>query len=50
MKALDHKLLRDIWKMKGQAVAIALVIVSGVATYLILIITMNSLNFTRESL
>ncbi len=49
MKALDHKLLRDIWKMKGQAVAIALVIVSGVATYLMLISTMNSLNLTRDS-
>lgn len=48
MKALNHKLLRDIWKMKGQAVAIALVIVSGVATYLMLISTMNSLNLTRD--
>ena len=30
MKALDRKLLRDLWKMKGQALAIILVIVSGV--------------------
>ncbi len=49
MKALDHKLRRDIWKMKGQALAIALVIGSGVSTFLMLIGTMHSLNMTRDS-
>ncbi len=29
MKALDYKLWRDLWMMRGQAFAIALVIVSG---------------------
>ncbi len=48
MKTLDRKLLRDLWKMKGQAVAIALVIASGVATYVLLISTMNSLTQTRD--
>ena len=48
MKTLDRKLLRDLWKMKGQALAIALVIASGVATYVLLISTMNSLTQTRE--
>lgn len=48
MKALDKKLLRDLSKMKGQALAIALVIASGVATYVLLIATMDSLNKTRE--
>ena len=47
MKTLDKKLLRDLWKMKGQAFAIALVIVSGVATFVMLISTMNSLHLTR---
>ena len=47
MKILDKKLLRDLWKMKGQAFAIALVIVSGVATFVMLISTMNSLHLTR---
>jgi len=37
MKALDQKLRRDLWKMKGQALAIALVIASGVATFVMLI-------------
>jgi putative ABC transport system permease protein len=45
---LDRKLLRDLWKMKGQALAIVLVIVSGVATYVMLIGTMDSLNLTRD--
>jgi putative ABC transport system permease protein len=34
MRALDRKLFRDLWGMRGQALAIALVIGSGVATYL----------------
>ena len=48
MKALDQKLRRDLWKMKGQALAIALVIASGVATFVMLIGTMHSLNVTRD--
>jgi putative ABC transport system permease protein len=48
MKALDQKLRRDLWKMKGQALAIALVIASGVATFVMLIGTMHSLNLTRD--
>jgi putative ABC transport system permease protein len=48
MKALDHKMLRDLWKMKGQVVAIVLVIVSGVSTFTMFISTMNSLSVTRE--
>lgn len=48
MKALDHKLWRDLWKMKGQVLAICLVIASGVCTYVLLISTMQSLNQTRD--
>jgi putative ABC transport system permease protein len=33
VSALDRKLLRDLWGMRGQAFAIALVIVAGVTTY-----------------
>jgi putative ABC transport system permease protein len=49
VKALDRKLLRDLWAMKGQAIAIALVIVSGVATFVMFISTMDTLNITRDS-
>lgn len=33
MRALNRKMLRDLWGMRGQMLAIALVIVAGVATY-----------------
>lgn len=47
MKALDRKLLRDLWRMKGQALAIALVIVSGVSTFVMSLSTLDSLRRTR---
>jgi putative ABC transport system permease protein len=49
MKALDRKLWRDLWKMKGQAFAIILVIVSGVSAFVLLISNMNSLIVTRDT-
>ncbi|MEJ2313416.1 MAG: ABC transporter permease, partial [Nitrospirota bacterium] len=47
MKALDRKLLRDLWRMKAQALAIALVIVSGVSTFVMSLSTLDSLRRTR---
>ena len=32
LRALDRKLLRDIWHMRGQMTAIGVVVVCGVAT------------------
>lgn len=49
MKALDIKLWRDLWLMKGQALAIVLVIISGIATFVMFISVMNSLNVTRDA-
>ncbi|MEN6621862.1 MAG: ABC transporter permease, partial [Smithella sp.] len=49
MKALDKKVWRDLWHMKGQVFAITLVIVSGVATFIMFIVTMHSLDHTRNS-
>ncbi len=49
MKALDKKLIRDLWTMRGQAFAIALVIASGVATFVLLVSTMDSLKLMRDS-
>jgi putative ABC transport system permease protein len=48
MRALNRKLWRDLWRMKGQALAIVLVIVSGVSTFVMLRSTMSSLKQTRE--
>src|SRR5512139_2047051 len=47
VKALRRKLLRDLWGMKGQALAIAMVIVSGVATFVISLSALDSLRETR---
>ncbi len=49
MKALSRKLWRDLWRIRGQALAITLVIMSGVATYVMFISTVESLTLTRDS-
>src|SRR5512146_1443662 len=48
MKALDKKLLRDLWHMKAQAFAIVLVIMSGVSTFVMFLSFMDSLTLTRN--
>src|SRR5690606_14083363 len=48
MKTLNRKLWREIWLMKGQVFAITLVVMSGVATFIMFISTMHSLDFTRS--
>ncbi|MBI5460852.1 MAG: ABC transporter permease [Gammaproteobacteria bacterium] len=47
MRALDRKLLRDLWHLRGQALAIALVIGAGLAAVLMSIGTLDSLQTTR---
>ena len=49
MKALDKKLWRELWAMRMQAVAIALVIVSGVSIFIMSLSTLDSLYETREN-
>jgi len=49
MKAIDKKLWRELWQLRMQAVAIALVIVGGVAIYIMSLSTLHSLYETRES-
>jgi len=48
MKALDRKLLRDIWHLRGQVLAIAAVIMGGVATMVMSLSTYDSLVTTRD--
>ena len=48
MSSLDRKLWRDLWNMKGQALAIAMVISSGVATFVMSLSTLHSLRLTQE--
>ncbi len=49
MRAIDRKLWRDLWAMRGQALAIALVIVSGIAIFVMALSTLSSLDRTLET-
>ena len=48
MRALNRKLLRDLWHMRGQMLAIAAVIMGGVATLVMSLSTYDSLLGTRD--
>ncbi|MGE3316403.1 MAG: ABC transporter permease, partial [Planctomycetaceae bacterium] len=47
MSALDRKLFRDLMHMKGQAIAICAVIASGVATFVMALSTLQSLQVSQ---
>ncbi|OYX57592.1 MAG: hypothetical protein B7Y86_05500 [Brevundimonas subvibrioides] len=47
--ALDRKLVRDLWRMKTQALAIAFVIAGGVAVHLLSAGMLSSLQETRQA-
>jgi putative ABC transport system permease protein len=49
MKPLDRKLLRDLWALKGQALAISLVIGAGVAMFIMYLSTFASLRYTQNT-
>jgi putative ABC transport system permease protein len=47
--ALTRKLLRELWRLRGQAVAIAVVIAGGVATLVMALTSLDSLTITRDA-
>lgn len=49
MTALHHKLARDLWQMRGQMLAICLVMACGVATFVMSLSTLASLQRTQNS-
>lgn len=49
ISALDRKLLRDVWAMKGQTLAICAVITCGVATFVMSLTTVRSLEETQQT-
>jgi putative ABC transport system permease protein len=49
MSVLDRKLIRDLWHLKGQVVAIALVVCCGVATFVMALGTLGSVEDTRAA-
>ena len=49
MHALDRKLIRDLWRLRGQVLAIGLVIASGVAMLVMSLSTLESLRDTSSA-
>uniref|UniRef100_UPI0026ED0E68 FtsX-like permease family protein n=1 Tax=Thiohalomonas denitrificans TaxID=415747 RepID=UPI0026ED0E68 len=49
IRAINRKLLRDFWGLRGQALAIAMVIAGGVATWVISYSTIDSLELTQSA-
>ena len=49
MRALNQKVLRDLWHLRGQVVAIALVIGSGVAVLIMALSTVEALDRTADA-
>ena len=49
LKPLQRKLLRDVWHMRGQAVAIAMVVMAGVAMLVMYFSTFDSLQRTLDT-
>ncbi len=49
LRALDRKLLRDLWRLKGQVLSIALVIASGVALLVMSLSTYEALRVTSDA-
>lgn len=48
MAALDRKLYRDLWKVKGQAIAICLVLATGITMYVMSFSTHESLTQSKN--
>ena len=49
MRSLDIKLMRDLWRMRGQALAIGLVIGAAMATFVMAMGVHHSLTQTRDA-
>ena len=49
LRALDRKVLRDLWRLRGQVLAIALVVASGVALLVMALSSYRSLSETADA-
>ncbi|MGR8948323.1 MAG: ABC transporter permease [Gammaproteobacteria bacterium] len=49
MRVLTRKLVRDLWRLRGQVVAVGLVIASGVAVMVMSLSTLDSLSETADA-
>ncbi|NEO01569.1 MAG: ABC transporter permease, partial [Moorea sp. SIO3I7] len=49
MNSLDRKLLRDLWQLRGQVIAIALVVACGIASFVLARSAYSSLRLTQDT-
>ena len=49
MKALNRKLLRELWRLRGQVLAVAVVVASGVAVLVMSLSTLEALQATTDA-
>lgn len=49
MTALHRKLLRDLWHLRGPAIAVGLVLACGVATFVMSLCTLSTLEWTQTA-
>ena len=49
MRAIHRKLVRDLWQIKGQALAIALVMACGISIFIMYLSTLESLERTQQA-
>lgn len=49
MRAIDRKLWRDLWRLRGQGAAIALVIATGVAIFVMALSAIDSLRLAQDT-
>lgn len=49
MHPLDHKLVRELWRLRGQVLSVAMVIASGVAVLVMSLSTVKALSDTAEA-
>jgi putative ABC transport system permease protein len=49
MKAIDRKLLRDLWRLRGQILAIALVVACGIASFVSMLSAYESLKLSQAT-
>lgn len=48
IRAIDRKLLRDVWRLRSQVIAISLVVACGIATYILASSALDSLKEAKE--
>ena len=49
MRALDLKLTRDLWRLRGQVIAVAMVVASGVGVLVMSLTALHSLEETARA-